>query len=97
MENNTLSNTPQGGAKSKANASLFSGILSILFGFSISLIGLVFPLVTVVTGVIALSKGSADKSVSRNSWIGIGLVVIAILLWLVGVPGPIGALFDGLL
>jgi len=72
-------------AKSLGNVSIFGAVLEVLFGLSVSFVGLTLFLITVASAISGLIKNvEQDKSVKIKCSIGLGVSAILIVLWLLG-------------
>ena len=73
-------------AKSLSSVGVFGAVLQILFGFSLSFIGLAFFLITLASAIGGLIKNTEqDKAVKLKCGIALGVTVLMPILWLVGI------------
>lgn len=73
-------------ARSLGNVSIFGAVLEVLFGISISFVGLALFFITVASAVGGLVKNvEQDRSVKIKCSVGLGVSAVLIVLWLLGV------------
>jgi len=70
--------------------SLIGGILQVIFGFSLSFVGLAIFAIAVGAGVKSLSSEKDDNSRTKKAKVGIGLAVVMAVLWSLGFSGIVG-------
>lgn len=99
MEEKNLNQEIDKKIKSYASTALFGGILQVIFGFGFGFVNISIFIITLVTGITALVKNKGKvKRVTYFSYIGIGLVILAVILCcVIGLPTPIDYLLETVL